>query len=80
MPTYVTFIWDDTMVMGENSWNDSSNLELEPSAIPVCGMLIKETKKYLLIGLASMDGSTVGNLVQFPKSAISNLKRHKFLQ
>lgn len=76
--TYVTFLWDDTMVWGDGSWNDAEEIELEPSRIPVCGILIKETKKYLLLGLCLKEGCTVGNAVQFPKSAISNLKRHTF--
>jgi len=51
--TYVTFLWDDTMVLGEDPWNDTTDYELEPSCIPVCGILLKETKKHLLLGLCS---------------------------
>ena len=26
--TYVEFLWDDTMVLGEDPWNDTSEQEL----------------------------------------------------
>ena len=78
--TYVTFLWDDAMVLGDGnvSWNSVEGIELESSKIPVCGMLLNETKKYLLLGLCHKDGNTVGNPVQIPKSSISNLKKHNF--
>ncbi len=76
--TYVTFLWDDTMVLGDNAWHSIEAVEVEPAKIPVCGMLLKETKKYLLLGLSYKHGGTVGNIVQIPKCSISNFKRHKF--
>jgi len=77
--TYITCVWDDAMVLGDDrTWHDTENLELETPFIPVCGMLLKETKKYLLIGLCHKEGCTVGNPVQIPKAAISKLKRYKF--
>lgn len=49
--TYVMFLWDDTMVLGEDPWNDTSDYKLEPAGYPVCGILLKETKKHLLLEL-----------------------------
>ena len=74
--TYCVLTWDDSLHY-QQTWIGHEQVDLEPTMIATCGILVKENKKTIALAVSTHDDMHLG-VVEIPKGCIREIKKIKF--